>query len=147
MQTQKKITDDQLVERAYEKLVEQESRLGNEAFSDITRPFVTVWRTAEILAEGGFRNLFERGVSLKDAADAYARIGATIPAGALHGLLELFPQGEIPEDYDERTELVDTLYRLNAEQIRRLEANYEDTKGTVIHQLAAWIRAHGSVFE
>ena len=78
--------------------------------------------------------------------EACALIGTTTHAAALKQLLELFPQQEVPEDYDERMELVHNLYRLHSEHLTRLESSCEEANGMIDHQLAAWINGHSHVF-
>jgi hypothetical protein len=142
-----KIPDTQLVADTYDKLTALEAKSGPEILTDITQPVVVICRSLEILAEGGFRNFFERGLPLQATAEAYRRIGATTIATVLRDLLELFPEADVPTDYDQRMEIVNGLYRLHSERIQHLEATYESASDMIVHQLAAWIRAHSYLFQ
>lgn len=141
-----KIPDSQLVAETLEMLREKEAREGPEAITDIMRVVLVVARAWSDLGNGGFRNFFEQGAPLRATTEACALIGATTVAASLQLLLELFPEQEVPEDYDERMELVHQLYRQHSEQLSRLESNYEAASGMLEHQLAGWINAHGHVF-
>jgi hypothetical protein len=61
-------------------------------------------------------------------------------------LLELFPEQEVPEDYDERMDFVHNLYRVHSEHLVRLESHCEAASAMIEHQLAAWINGHAHVF-
>ncbi len=141
-----KIPDAELVAMTVEKLTELETRKGAGAVGEIARPVLVITRAMAVLSDGGFRNFFEQGLPLNDTAAACERIGAVATANTLRGLVELFPTGDMPDDYDQRIELVDASYRQHSSRIWELETAYEESSKMLIHQLAAWIRGHGFAF-
>ena len=127
-------------------LAGREERHGAASITDIERVVLIVWHASGIVENGGFRYFFECGLSLRDTAEAYTRIGVDAVAVILHRVHDLFPGRHIPDDWDERMEIVEQLYDKHRDLFDRLESEFYRADEKMQPQLAGWIRVHKDVF-
>ena len=136
----------ELIDNVFCSLVDREEANGPDSISDIERVVLTIWHASGIIGNGGFRYFFECGLPARATATAYARIGVDQAESILRNVLNLFPNGIVPEDYDERMAIVDEIYIKHADLLDRLEGEYYATDPVMERQLAGWIRVHKDVF-
>ena len=139
--------DFELIDRAFCVLTECESRHGSDSLDETEQVVLRVWHASGIIGNGGFRYFFECGLPLAATAEDYSRIGVERATKILRDLLELFPGRHVPDDLDERLQLVDRLYQAHPSLLYRWERDYFETDDLMEKQLAGWIRVHNDVFQ
>ena len=139
-------TEFEFVNETFMSLVDRERQCGAAGISDIERVVLLVWHASGIIGNGGFRYCFECGLPLPETADAYGRIGVDSVSSILWRVIELFPRSHIPDDYDERMEIVERLYEDLPDLMSQLEFEFYDADTIMQRQLAGWIRVHKDVF-
>jgi hypothetical protein len=137
--------DFQLVDGVFCRLADRETA-GPDAINDIEQVVLLVWHAEGIIGNGGFHYFFECGLPLRATAQAYTRIGVQPAATILLHLLALFPRQVIPDDWDERMELVEKLESSHRDLIEGWEQEFFETADITERQLAGWIRVHQDVF-
>jgi Domain of unknown function (DUF4375) len=135
------------INKIFNALAQREEKLGKESINDIEQVVLVVWHASGIIGNGGFRYFFECGLSLKETATAYEQIGVEKAVLVLRKVLSLFPSQSVPEDWDERMNIVEKLYTQNAELFDELESNYYASDDLMERQLAGWIKVHKDIFE
>lgn len=138
--------DFELINNIFCALADRETESDSPGITDIEQVVLLVWHAAGIIGNGGFRYFFECGLPLRETENAYARIGVEDAVSIFQRLHDLFPHCYIPEDYDERMEIVEKFYSEEGELLNRLESDFYKTDILMERQLAAWIRVHKDVF-
>ena len=139
-------TEFEFVNDTFKTLADREQQRGVASISDIERAVLLIWHASGIIENGGFRYFFECGLPLQETADAYARIGVDAVASTLHRVRDLFPRRHIPDDYDERMEIVERFYDERGDLLDQLESDFYRADALMERQLAGWIRVHKDVF-
>jgi hypothetical protein len=135
-----------LVNETFKSLLDREKKRGSANISDIERVVLLVWHASGIIENGGFHYFFECGLPVRETAEAYGRIGVDSVSSILRRVLELFPRNHIPDDYNERMEIVQCLYQDREDLMSRLESDFYDADAFMQRQLAGWIRVHKDLF-
>ena len=138
--------DFEMIDATFCALADREEQRGSQSISDIERVVLLVWHASGIIGNGGFRYFFECGLPLTTTAAAYGRIGVEQVVAIFGRVHELFPAKQIPDDYDERMAIVETIYEQHADLLDRLEGDFYSTDELMEQQLAGWIRVHKDVF-
>jgi len=104
------------------------TRAGLRSLSEPERTAYLVWCFAHELDNGGPDAFFynESGRFAEQTVDALHAIAARDIAGALEEVIEGFPDGEVPDDQEERTEVLDELARDLEDALERLREAYEE---------------------
>jgi hypothetical protein len=137
----------EMVDRVFCALAEREERDGARSINDIERVVLLVWHASGILGNGGFRYFFECGLSLRETAEAYRRIGVEKAVSIFSDVEELFGGKTLAEDYNARIEAFERVYQQHRERFDRLERDYYATNELMECQLAGWIDVHKDVFD
>lgn len=138
--------DFEFVDNTFTALAQRERDRGPSTITDIEQIVLLVWHAAGIIGNGGFRYFFECGLPLKETQDAYARIGVENAVSIFQRLQDMFPRRHIPEDDEERMEIVEKFYSEQGKLLDQLESDFYKTDLSMERQLAAWIRVHKDVF-
>jgi len=138
--------DFEFVNNTFKALAERKQQRGETSIDDIERVVLLVWHASGIIENGGFRYFFECNLPLRQTSEAYSRIGVEEVATILSRVQELFPNRDIPDDYDERMAIVEGIYENQGDLLSNLESEFYRADGLMEQQLAGWIRVHKDVF-
>lgn len=109
-------------------LAQRVVRAGLRSLSEPERTAYLVWSFAQELDNGGPDAFFYNasGRFAEQTVDALQAIAARDLAEALEEVIEGFPDGEVPDDQEERTEALDEVARELEDALERLREAYED---------------------
>ncbi len=104
------------------------TRAGLRSLSEPERTAYLVWSFAHELDNGGPDAFFYNasGRFAEQTVDALHSIAARELASALEEVIEGFPDGEVPDDQEDRTEALDDAARDLEDALERLREAYED---------------------
>jgi hypothetical protein len=112
------------------------ARAGLRSLSEPERTAYLVWSFAHELDNGGPDAFFYNasGRFAEQTVDALQAIAARTLASALEEVIEGFPDGEVPEDQEERTEALDEVARDLEDALDRLREAYEERGSERVHK-------------
>lgn len=104
------------------------ARAGLRSLSEPERTAFLVWSFAHELDNGGPDAFFYNasGRFAEQTVDALQAIAARNLASALEEVIEGFPDGEVPDDQEERTDALEEVARDLEDALERLREAYEE---------------------
>ena len=106
-----------------------------------------VYHTHGILCNGGFQYLLEGNYNddpgFWRTREAYRKIDAVNAINAFNRVFDLFPEGELPDDIDERLSILTDKFTLDDtfKKIETPDGQYWDSADETMERLDAYVRA------
>lgn len=109
-------------------LSQRVEKFGLRPLSEPERTVFLIWNFTHELDNGGVDAFFynKSGEHAEKTVDALHGIGATELAELLEEAIELFPDGDVPSDIDERTDVLDDIAHDVEDTFEQLRAAYEE---------------------
>ncbi|MCC7014305.1 MAG: DUF4375 domain-containing protein [Planctomycetes bacterium] len=103
-------------------------KLGLRPLSEPERTVYLIWNFTHALDNGGVDAFFynKSGEHAEKTVEALYVIGAKQLAKLLEESIALFPDGDVPSDIDERTDVLEEIARDTEDVFERLRISYDD---------------------